>query len=84
MKKIAIRKIAIPPIKPPKDSIFPCPYVCSASGGFIAILAAKSRITVTTLSNKAWILSVISPKLLETSPKISSTKNAENMAIKEI
>ena len=72
MKKQAIRKIAIPPINPPKDSIFPCPYVCSASGGFIAHLAANSKTSVTTASNNAWILSVISARLFETKPKINS------------
>lgn len=53
MKKQAIKKIAIPPINPPSDSIFPCPYVCSASGGLIAHLAAKSKTSVTTLSSNA-------------------------------
>ena len=53
MKKQAIRKIAIPPINPPKDSIFPCPYVCSASGGLIAHLAANSKTSVTTASSNA-------------------------------
>ena len=53
MKKQAIKKIAIPPTNPPSDSTFPCPYVCSASGGFIAIFAAKSKTMVTILSNNA-------------------------------
>jgi hypothetical protein len=58
--------------------------VCSASGGFIAIRAANSKTMVTTQSNNAWILSVMSAKLFDTKPNTISTTNAENMEIREI
>jgi len=50
----------------------------------MAILAARSNTTVIILSSRAWMLSVINPRLFENRPKLSSTTNAERIANKEI
>ena len=73
----------MPPTSAPRDSIFPCPYVWSSSGGFNDRLVATRRINVDTASNAAWPASLRSDRLFVVRPAIPSSMITDVIARSE-
>ncbi len=81
---MAVPKSIIPPINPPMDSIFSCPYMCSSSGGLREAVVVINSINIVKASSNAWVPSLKIARLLTVRPRMTSTRNTLVMAIAEI